>query len=152
MSELSELHPELVPANLPAAGVWAKRLGTRHYLAGNENGVSVEVGGEGNFTPGELMKIALLTCQTLSADHRIARELGQDGQLTAVATAVKNDAEERYESFVVDIDAALAGLDEDQLAKLRERVDVAINRYCTVGHTVEHGAHVTTRLNGTPIA
>ena len=145
---MSELHPELVPANLPAAGVWAKRLGTRHYLAGNENGVSVEVGGEGNFTPGELMKIALLTCQTLSADHRIARELGQDGQ----PTAVKNDAEERYESFVVDIDAALAGLDENQLAKLRERVDVAIDRYCTVGHTVEHGAPVTTRLNGTPIA
>lgn len=149
---MSELHPELVPANLPTAGVWAKRLGTRHYLAGNENGVSVEIGGEGNFTPGELMKIALLTCQTLSADHRIARELGQDGQLTAVATAVKNDAEERYESFVVDIDAALAGLDENQLAKLRERVDVAIDRYCTVGHTVEHGAPVTTRLNGTPIA
>jgi len=65
---MSELHPELVPANLPAAGVWAKRLGTRHYLAGNEAGVSVEIGGEGNFTPGELMKIALLTCQTLSAD------------------------------------------------------------------------------------
>lgn len=98
------------------------------------------------------MKIALLTCQTLSADHRIARELGENGQLTAVAATVKNEAEERYESFTVDIDAALAGLDEDQLAKLRERVDVAIDRYCTVGHTVEHGAHVTTRLNGTPIA
>ena len=149
---MSELHPELVPATLPAAGVWAKRLGTRHYLAGNEAGVSVEIGGEGNFTRGELMKIALLTCQTLSADHRIARELGEDGQLTAVAATVKNEAEERYESFTVDIDAALAGLDEDQLAKLRERVDVAIDRYCTVGHTVEHGAHVTTRLNGTPIA
>ena len=149
---MSELHPELVPANLPAAGVWAKRLGTRHYLAGNEAGVSVEIGGEGNFTPGELLKIALLTCQTLSADHRIARELGENGQLTAVAATVKNEAEERYESFTVDIDAALAGLDEDQLAKLRERVDVAIDRYCTVGHTVEHGAHVTTRLNGTPIA
>ena len=149
---MSELHPELVPANLPAAGVWAKRLGTRHYMAGNEAGVSVEIGGEGNFTPGELMKIALLTCQTLSADHRIARELGENGQLTAVAATVKNEAEERYESFTVDIDAALAGLDEDQLAKLRERVDVAIDRYCTVGHTVEHGAHVTTRLNGTPIA
>lgn len=149
---MSELHPELVPANLPAAGVWAKRLGTRHYLAGNEAGVSVEIGGEGNFTPGELMKIALLTCQTLSADHRIARELGENGQLTALAATVKNEAEERYESFTVDIDAALAGLDEDQLAKLRERVDVAIDRYCTVGHTVEHGAHVTTRLNGTPIA
>lgn len=149
---MSELHPELVPANLPAAGVWAKRLGTRHYLAGNEAGVSVEIGGEGNFTPGELMKIALLTCQTLSADHRIARELGENGQLTAVAATVKNEAEERYESFTVDIDAALAGLDEDQLAKLRERVDVSIDRYCTVGHTVEHGAHVTTRLNGTPIA
>lgn len=149
---MSELHPELVPANLPAAGVWAKRLGTRHYLAGNEAGVSVEIGGEGNFTPGELMKIALLTCQTLSADHRIARELGENGQLTAVAATVKNEAEERYESFTVDIDAALAGLDEDQLAKLRERVDVAIDRYCTVGHTAEHGAHVTTRLNGTPIA
>lgn len=149
---MSELHPELVPANLPAAGVWAKRLGTRHYLAGNEAGVSVEIGGEGNFTPGELMKIALLTCQTLSADHRIARELGENGQLTAVAATVKNEAEERYESFTVDIDAALAGLDEDQLAKLRERVDVAIDRYCTVGHTVEHGAPVTTRLNGTPIA
>lgn len=149
---MSEIHPELVPANLPAAGVWAKRLGTRHYLAGNEAGVSVEIGGEGNFTPGELMKIALLTCQTLSADHRIARELGENGQLTAVAATVKNEAEERYESFTVDIDAALAGLDEDQLAKLRERVDVAIDRYCTVGHTVEHGAPVTTRLNGTPIA
>ena len=57
--------------------VWAERTGTRQYLAHNGNGAEVRVGmGPGEFSPGELLKIALATCNTLSADHRLAKALG----------------------------------------------------------------------------
>ena len=81
--------------------VWAERTGTRRYLAHNARGAEVAVGmGPGEFTPGELLKVALATCNTLSADHRL----------------------------------------------LTERVRRAIDRGCTVGHTLDKGAAIRLHL------
>ena len=90
-------------ASAPNA-VWAERAGTRQYIGRNSSGAEVRIGmGPGEFSPGELMKIALATCNTLSADHRLAKALGEDFEATVGCSTVKNDAEERYESFQVEI-------------------------------------------------
>ena len=136
------------PATAGTAGaVWAERTGTRQYIGRNSAGAEVRVGmGPGEFSPGELMKIALATCNTLSADHRLAKALGEDFEATVGCSSVKNDTEERYESFQVEIVADLSSLDADQRKLLDQRVASAVDRHCTVGHTVEHGSTYTTTI------
>ncbi|AMD86359.1 osmotically inducible protein OsmC [Actinomyces radicidentis] len=127
--------------------VWAERTGTRQYLAHNGNGAEVRVGmGPGEFSPGELLKIALATCNTLSADHRLAKALGEDFEANVICASIKNEEEERYSDLDVQIITDLSGLDAGKLATLTERVEGAIERGCTVGHTLEHGAGVRLHL------
>ena len=64
------------PSITPTAvnSVWAERTGTRQYLGRNHSGAEVRIGtGPGEFSPGELLKLALATCNSLSADHRLAK-------------------------------------------------------------------------------
>ena len=119
--------------------LWASRKGTRQYLGENERGAKVEIGmGQGQFTPGELFKLALATCQTLSADHTLASKLGQDFNATVVVTSEKHETEERYTRLESQIITDLSNLTENELEKLLERVKVAIDKNCTIGHTLEH--------------
>lgn len=130
-----------------ASAVWAERTGTRQYIGHNSAGAEVRIGmGPGEFSPGELMKIALATCNTLSADHRLAKALGEDFEATVGCSSDKNDAEERYESFQVEIVTDLSRLDAEQRELLSQRVAAAVDRHCTVGHTIEHGAIYTTTV------
>ena len=139
--------PTAAPAGSAPGAVWAERTGTRQYVGRNDAGAEVLVGsGPGMFSPGELMKIALATCNTLSADHRLAKALGEDFHATVGCSTVKNTEEERYESFQVEIVTDLSGLDDAKRAVLRERVDAAIDRSCTVGHTITHGADTSLAL------
>ena len=130
----------------PQNSVWAERTGTRQYLGHNARGAEVRIGtGPGEFTPGELIKMALATCNSLSADHRLAKALGEDFDANVICATLKNEEEERYSDFDVQIVADFAALSPDQLAVLTERVRRAIDRGCTVGHTLEKGA--ATRLH-----
>ena len=136
------------PSITPTAvnSVWAERTGTRQYLGRNHSGAEVRIGtGPGEFSPGELLKLALATCNSLSADHRLAKALGEDFDANVICATLKNEEEERYSDFDVQIVADLTALDPDQLAVLTERVRRAIDRGCTVGHTLEKGA--ATRLH-----
>ncbi|SDN89676.1 Uncharacterized OsmC-related protein [Actinomyces ruminicola] len=148
MNDLSDV---ITPTE--ANSVWAERTGTRQYLAHNARGAEVRVGvGEGEFTPGELIKIALGTCNTLSADHRLAKALGEDFDANVVVATLKHDEEERYSDFDVQIIADFAVLSPEQRQMLEERVERAIERGCTVGHTIEHGAGVRLHLLDDPDA
>ncbi len=127
--------------------VWAERTGTRQYLGRNARGAEVRVGmGPGEFSPGELLKIALATCNTLSADHRLAKALGEDFEANVICATLKNDEEERYSDMDVQIVTDLSGLTPEQLATLTKRVEGAIERGCTVGHTLEKGAGIRLHL------
>ena len=131
---MSSEHSEIIPPT-EANSVWAERTGTRQYLGRNARGAQVRIGtGPGEFSPGELIKIALGTCNTLSADHRLAKALGEDFEATVGCSTVKNDAEERYESFQVEIVTDLSSLDAEQRELLSQRVAGAVDRHCTVGH------------------
>ena len=127
--------------------VWAERTGTRQYLGRNARGAEVRVGmGPGEFSPGELLKIALATCNTLSADHRLAKALGEDFEANVICASLKNEEEERYSVLDVQVVTDLSALTHDQLATLTQRVETAIERGCTVGHTLDQGAEVRLHL------
>ncbi|MFD1716892.1 OsmC family protein [Georgenia deserti] len=145
----SEPAPQSPPSAVDAApkALWAERTGTRAYTGRNSRGAEVLVGdGEGQFTPGELLQIALATCSTLSADHRLAHALGDDFAATVGVSAEKDEEENRYSAIIAEIVTDLSGLDEATLAKTLERAELAIERQCTVGRTLEAGAGHTIRF------
>ena len=142
---MSSEHSEIIPPT-EANSVWAERTGTRQYLGRNARGAQVCVGtGPGEFTPGELIKLALGTCNTLSADHRLAKALGDDFEANVIVATLKNE-EECYTDFDVQIIAELSSLSAEQRSTLAARVEAAIERACTVGHTIEKGAGVRLHL------
>ncbi|MPV38499.1 OsmC family protein [Georgenia subflava] len=124
-----------------ARALWAERTGTRAYTGRNSRGAQVLVGdGEGEFSPGELLQLALATCSTLSADHRLAHALGEDFTAVAGVSNDKNRDENRYNSLTVEIVTDLSGLDDATRAKTLERAELAIEKQCTVGRTLAAGA------------
>ena len=134
---MSSEHSEIIPPT-EANSVWAERTGTRQYLGRNARGAQVRIGtGPGEFSPGELIKIALGTCNTLSADHRLAN---------VVVATLKSEAEERYTDFDVQLVADFSSLTPEQRATLTARVEGAIERACTVGHTIDKGAGIRLHL------
>ena len=134
-------HPEVITPT-ETNSVWAERTGTRQYLGHNARGAQVRVG----MGPGELIKLALGTCNTLSADHRLAKALGDDFEANVIVATLKNEEEERYTDFDVQVIADLAALSPEQRDILTGRVEAAIERACTVGHTIEKGAGVRLHL------
>ena len=120
--------------------LWANRKNTRHYIGEISRGAKVEIGmGEGQFTPGELLKLALATCQTLSADHTLASKLGDDFDATVIVSSEKHDSENRFTHISSRIITDLSTLNEHELQKLMERINIAIDKNCTIGHTLEKG-------------
>ena len=143
---MSSEHSEIIPPT-EANSVWAERTGTRQYLGRNARGAQVRIGtGPGEFSPGELIKIALGTCNTLSADHRLAKALGEDFDANVVVATLKSEAEERYTDFDVQLVADFSSLTPEQRATLTARVEGARERACTVGHTIDKGAGIRLHL------
>ncbi|WP_407706401.1 OsmC family protein, partial [Actinotignum urinale] len=80
----------------PSAG----EIGHLHCTAVNDRGASVEIGkGPEQFTPGELMQLAVAGCQALSADSRFEQALGEDYHATFTVSADTNREENRFTAF-----------------------------------------------------
>ena len=101
----------------------------------------VEIGmGENQFTPGELLQLALATCHTFSADHVFSAALGKDFAASVGVASQKDERRDSYSHLTVEMVADLAELSEEQVKQLRQKSQAAIDKYCTVGHTLEDGA------------
>ena len=75
------------PATKPE-GFTVERTGERQYSAKNERGSELVIGyGLGEFSPGDLLKLAILGCNALSSEARFARGLGEDFEITGSITA-----------------------------------------------------------------
>lgn len=126
--------------------VWIQRVGGRQYVGKNHRGASVNIGSgehDDRFTPGELLRVALLGCTGLSADIALARRLGADFDATLLATGVKNAPEERYSELTQTFQLDLSALGAEARGRLMNVVNKAIDTHCTVGRTVVNGAVVT---------
>ena len=98
------------------------------------------------------LPLALAACGMLSSDHILASRLGADFEATTDITATKPEGEDRYDSITAVIRADLSALDPERIASLSERTHRAVDRQCTVGHTLEHGAAYTVDVVDDPAA
>lgn len=126
-------------SNQTSPSVSLHRTGTRQYQASNGRGGTIEVGKEpGQWSPGELLKLALLGCNAMSSDVRMSGVLGDDFSLSGKVEGVYNEAEDRYESFTVKLIPELGDLSEETVATMIRRALGAIERNCTIGRTIDH--------------
>ncbi len=133
----------------PAADATIERMSTRQYAAKNNRGGELIIGyGPGEFSPGDLLKIAILGCSALSSDSRLANTLGDDYALEGSVTASYLKEEDRFTQFFVDMQADLDHLDAQERAQLLRRAHRAIERNCTISHTVKESATTTVAIDG----
>ena len=144
-----------VSERIGPGSVSVTRIGPRLYEGLNERGATLRVGGpelEGaHFTPGELLKLALVSCSGLSADRVTARRLGDDFALTVWAHGKSDHDTNRYsrieEEFLLDL-SSLEPAEREQLLGIMTK---AIERGCTVARTLEDVVDLPTTIDGTEV-
>ena len=118
--------------------LWVERNKDGSWDAFSDDGGHIKFGKDrGQFTPGDLMKVALAGCAALSSQFAIEHTLGEGKGAKIVVDGTydpENDAYTGFEEQVV-IDASDAGLSEEDADKLKERVTRHIDKGCTVKHT-----------------
>jgi uncharacterized OsmC-like protein len=128
------------------APVQIRRDAPAKFTATNGRGAEIKVGRSqdgADFSPVELLMAALGACAALSADHVISRRLGDDAPIDLVVEAEKDVEADRVTSVSTRFDldmSVLSAAEQDTLVKLVTR---AVERTCTVSHTVEPGVPVT---------
>lgn len=120
-----------------------ERVGVKTYVGRNGRGGEVRIGSsdaEGVLSPAELLQVALAACGILSCDHTLASRLGDDFAAYVNITATKPDGEDRYSSIAIEILTNMEDLEPDKQGALIDRAERAIDRLCTVGHTLDQPA------------
>lgn len=137
------------PTNDPSA-VWIRRKGHRAFSGHNQRGAEVAIGDAtflDMFSPGELLKLALAGCVGLSSDHVASRALGEDHESTIIvhgkADAQENKYTELFEEFIADASA----LDEKARLRLLTTIERVVDKYCTVGRSVQDGIDLDLNVN-----
>ncbi|HOB04791.1 MAG TPA: OsmC family protein [Propionibacteriaceae bacterium] len=120
------------------------RLSSRRYEARNSRGGTVTVAADGSadFSPVELLLVALASCSAVDVDVMTSRRAEPD-QFTVVASGRRTD-DSRLEDLAVTFRLEFpAGEDGDAA---RARVSAAIrashDKDCTVSRTIEAGTPV----------
>ncbi|WP_242491773.1 OsmC family protein [Actinomyces minihominis] len=136
----------------PQPGFTVERTGERQYAAKSERGSELVIGyGPGEFSPGDLLKLAILGCNALSSEARFTRVLGEDCELTGRITSEYLKSEDRFTEFTVELNADLSALYPEDREQLLERAAKAVQRYCTISHTVEKSAVTHLTIDGTEV-
>ncbi|GMA32087.1 OsmC family protein [Litorihabitans aurantiacus] len=76
----------------------------------------------------------------MSADSRVASELGDDVAITVGVTRTKDDDQNRYTHLALELVVDASGLAPERRERLEKAVAQAVEKLCTVGRTVEAGA------------
>jgi len=153
--EPTATHAHQVSGRIAPGSVSVTRVGPRMYEGLNERGATLRVGGpelEGeHFSPGELLKLALIACSGLSADRVTARRLGEDFALTVWAHGKSEHDTNRYtrieEEFLLD----LSTLQPDEREQLLVVMTKAIERGCTVARTIEEVVELPMTIDGSEV-
>ena len=129
------------------SALFVERIGERQYSSENSRGATIEIGhGEGQWSPGDLLKLALLGCNTMSADSALTLRLGADFAMSAVIDGEYNEEEDRYESFTVELIPDFGEADEKTVEAAKKWGLRGIERYCTISHTLNHAVPHTAEI------
>ncbi|WP_448810960.1 OsmC family protein [Agromyces bauzanensis] len=147
-------HAHQVSERIGPGSVSVVRTGARTYEGLNERGSTVRIGpadAEDCFTPGELLKLALIGCAGMSADRVTARRLGDDFAVTIWAHGRSDHDENRYRRIEEEVLVDLSGLEPGERAVLIDVMEKAIERGCTVARSVEGSIELATTIDGQPV-
>ncbi|MFD7923582.1 OsmC family protein [Streptomyces sp. NPDC059740] len=123
-----------------------ERTGTHQFTARNGRGAVVRlgrVGGEGSFTPGELLQLAAAGCAAVTVEELVVRRAGEDARIVATAGADRRPGSHEYDALHVGLEVDLSGLDDATRERVVQAVRTAVAGQCTVSRTVERGTPVT---------
>lgn len=126
-------------------GLFVERVGEHEFVGRNDRGASVRIGrsgGEGSFSPGELLQIATAGCSAVTVEELITRRAGQDASLVATVEATRGPGGREYEALRVTLRADLSFLDDDTRDRVLRALRTAVANQCTVSRTIERGAPV----------
>ncbi|MFI8777254.1 OsmC family protein [Brachybacterium paraconglomeratum] len=138
-----------LPEDFGPGSVWADRAGHRTLVGRTQRGVEIPIGhGEGEASPGELLKLALIGCAGMSSDVNLARRLGEDFEARLWAHGTSDEAENRYLSIAEEVQLPLEGLTEQAIATVVKVFGRAVAAGCTVERSVVPGVEVTHRVLG----
>jgi uncharacterized OsmC-like protein len=148
-------HAHRVSERIGPGSVSVTRVGPRMYEGLNERGATLRVGGEElegeHFTPGELLKLAVIACSGLSADRVSARRLGDDFALTIWAHGMSDPDTNRYTRIEEELLVDLSVLGADDRLKLIDIMEKAIERGCTVARSIEDSIELDTTIDGVAV-
>lgn len=123
--------------------LWLERTGKGSYVGYSSEGPSVRIGhGEGEFTPGDLLKLALAGCNATSSDARFSTALGDDYRATVGVSSDYDKDTDRFTHMDIEIVTDLSALSDEKREQVEKRARAAIDRRCTIGHTLENGMTV----------
>ncbi|ASK64644.1 osmotically inducible protein C [Brachybacterium avium] len=138
-----------LPENFGPGSVWADRTGERTLVGRTQRGVEIPIGhGEGEVSPGELLKLALIGCAGMSTDVNLSRRLGEDFAMRLWAHGTSDEKQNRYLAIAEEVQLPLEGLTEQEVAAVVKVFGRAVAAGCTVERTVVPGAEVTHRVLG----
>jgi uncharacterized OsmC-like protein len=139
-----------LPESFGPGSVWADRSGPRTLTGRNQRGVEIPIGhGEGQISPGELLKLALIGCAGMSSDVNLARRLGDDFDARLWAHGTSDEDENRYLTLAEEVQLPLEGLSAEEVASVVKVFGRAVAAGCTVERSVVPGIEVTHRVLGT---
>lgn len=121
--------------------LWVERNKDGSWDAFSDDGAHIKFGhGKGQFTPGDLMQIALAGCAALSSEFAIEHTLGEGKGAKVVVSGTYDPDDNAYLNFneQLVVDAVDAGLSDEDAAKLKERITRHIDKGCTVSRTYQH--------------
>jgi uncharacterized OsmC-like protein len=127
------------------------RVQATKYTATNARGgtISVGAGGDGDFTPVELLLVAIGACTSIDVDLVTSRRAEPDSfQVRVEAMKVSDEKGNRLQDIVVTLALAFGDGEAGDAARaiLPDIVKKSHDRLCTVSRTVELGTPVTDRL------
>ena len=132
--------------------IWVERLEDGSWQAQSDDGATLKFGkGEGQFSPVELMQIALAGCTALSSQYAVEHALGEGKGARVLVNGTYDPEEGTYlrfqEDVTVDATSTKPALNDENAKELKERMERHINKGCTVKHTLERGAQVRVTVN-----
>jgi uncharacterized OsmC-like protein len=131
--------------NVPEeAQLWVERKSGADYRGYNRRGAQVRMGphgGEGVFTPGELLQIALAGCAGLSTEAPLTRRVGDSPRIITVSGDY-SEQENRFTGFQEQLLVNFSLLDAEDREKIATVIERAVHRQCTVARTLKPGAGV----------
>jgi uncharacterized OsmC-like protein len=126
-----------------------ERLSLGRYRATNPRGGTLTFGGDTEFSPIELLLVALGGCGAMDVDHiTVKRAEPSSFRVTVTGDKIREDDGNRMTNVAVTFDVTFPDGDDGDAARamLPRAVTKSHDRLCTVSRTVQAGTPVVNRI------